>query len=315
MATAGFAQSYPPAAGQPGTTAVFKDSPQIRSWATGITVERGLINISNPAATTGGSNYATSGLPEAAVGYPDGNTVSLGDGGHAIATFALPIVNGPGFDFAVFENGSSDFLELGFVEVSSDGVNYFRFPNHSETQTETQIGSFGSPLAQYLHNLAGKYAAQYGTPFDLSELPENELLDKNNITYVKIIDAVGSIDPLYASYDSFGNAVNDSFPTPFASSGFDLQAVAVINQQTLMLPEINSAKIYLYPNPAQQQLYIQSPFVVDVVIYDMAGRLVFSVSGKADNQPLNISHLNEGSYRLVAASANATEVLPLVVSN
>jgi len=55
---------------------------------------------------------------------PDGYIVSLGDSGVADVTFAGAIYNGPGADFAVFENGflnatndSLAFLELAFVEV------------------------------------------------------------------------------------------------------------------------------------------------------------------------------------------------------
>jgi len=49
---------------------------------------------------------------------------------------------------------------------------------------------------------------------------------------VKVIDVIGTIDPQYASRDSFGNIVNDPYPTPFGSCGFDLDAVGVINQAT-----------------------------------------------------------------------------------
>ena len=58
--------------------------------------------------------------------------VALGQGGTATLTFAQPITNGPGYDFAVFGNGFSDghpeWVKPAFVEVSSDGVNFFRFP-------------------------------------------------------------------------------------------------------------------------------------------------------------------------------------------
>jgi len=313
MAT-GFAQSYPPAAEQPGSTAVFKDSPLFTAWATGITVERGLVNKSNPDAMAGGSNYATTGTPEAALGYPDGGIVSLGDGGSATLTFATPVIDGPGFDFAVFENGSTAYLELAFVEVSSDGVNFFRFPNHSETQTETQVGSFGTPQASYLNNIAGKYAAQYGTPFDLSEIADNDLLDKNHITHVKVIDVVGSINPDYASYDSFGNAVNDSFPTPFASCGFDLQAVGVINREVLGLPVYNTATLKLYPNPAKNVLYVKSDLSLDITIYDMAGRTVLLQKNNS-NQPIDISRLSAGTYNVVTVSGSFSKRLPLIISN
>ena len=55
------------------------------------------------------------------------------------------------------------------------------------------------------------------------------MLDVNNIRYVKVTDVVGDIDPTYATHDSLGNIINDPWPTPFTSSGFDLDAVGVIN--------------------------------------------------------------------------------------
>ena len=55
--------------------------------------------------------------------------VSLGDGGSITLTFAHPLSDGTGPDLAVFENAFNDtFLELAFVEVSSDGANFVRFP-------------------------------------------------------------------------------------------------------------------------------------------------------------------------------------------
>jgi hypothetical protein len=311
--TSGFAQSYPPAEDQPGTTAIFKDSPLYVDWATGITVERGLVNKSDPEAMANGSHYATAGIPDAALGYPDGDVVSLGDGGNAILTFAAPIIDGPGFDFAVFENGGSSFLELAFVEVSSDGVSFFRFPNHSETQTETQIGSFGTPQAAYLHNLAGKYGAQYGTPFDLSEIPNNDLLDKDNITHVKVVDVVGSINPAYASFDSLGNAVNESFPTPFPSCGFDLQAVGVLNQLVLGLPSIQESAVLLYPNPTNDMISIKCNRPCDITIYDMSGRLVLTQGG-IENKPVNVLHLSAGTYNVSAVSGGVIRRFPLIIA-
>ena len=76
---------------------------------------------------------------------PSSGVVSLGDGGYGILTFDEPIDNGLGWDFAVFENSfSDDFLELAFVEVSSDGINFFRFPATSLTQDIVQVGGFGN---------------------------------------------------------------------------------------------------------------------------------------------------------------------------
>lgn len=289
------AQTYPPADGISGTTAIHKDSPQYVAWATGITVERGYVNITNPNLTANGSSKASFGQPSDAIGYPDGGVVSLGDGGHAILTFENPIYDAEGFDFAVFENGSTAFLELAVVEVSSDGENFFRFPAHSQTQTATQIGSFQTPSATYLNNIAGKYSANYGTPFDISELEDNALLDKNNITHVKVIDVVGSIDPAYATFDSFGNPINDSHPTPFHSCGFDLQAVGVINQAALGRDDFAKSNLKIYPNPATDSFTITSDEATQLTIYDISGRIVLKQEARA-NEPINVSSLTSGVY-------------------
>ena len=296
-ATLTLAQSYPPQAGTPGSTAIFKESAAFTGWATGIEVVRGYLKKSDPNFSIGGNNYASAGSPSDALGFPDGNTVSLGDEGSATLTFAAPIINGQGFDFAVFENGGPTYLELAFVEVSSDGAHFFRFPAHSQTQTATQIGAFGTPEASYLNNLAGKYSAQYGTPFDLSELLDDNLLDKNNITHVRIIDVVGSIDPEFATFDSFGNAVNESYPTPFASCGFDLQAVGVIHQRNLGLNDNLLPAISVYPNPAENEIYITGEKQWNVSFFDAEGRMVLQQKSEK-GKPIDISQLHRGIYML-----------------
>jgi hypothetical protein len=221
---------YAPAAGQSGSTAIAYNDPQFVAWASGISVQRGPMDISNPS-----SALASYGLPQDALGPATANAaahvVSLGDGGTATVTFDHAITNGSGFDFAVFENGITDtFLELAFVEVSSDGQNYFRFPAVSLTQTATQVGGFGALDPTNLNNLAGKYRVGYGTPFDLSELDGiSPLLNVNAVTSVRFVDVVGSIQDAYATYDSQGHKVNDPWTTPFASSGFDLTGVGVIH--------------------------------------------------------------------------------------
>jgi len=300
------AQSYPPAAGQPGSTAIDANSSLFVAWATGITVERGLIDISDPSAMDMGSTNASFGEPEDALGPATNSPVSLGDAGEAILTFDTPIGDGLGFDFAVFENSFSDtFLELAFVEVSSDGTNFFRFPSHSETQTNTQVGGFGDLDPTFLNNFAGKYRALFGTPFDISELEDDPLLNKNSITHVKIIDVVGSIDPNFARFDSFGNTINDPFNTPFWTGGFDLDAVGVINQEILSTSEIDQIDTAVYPNPVSNELNIKSNEPLRYTLFDIHGRRLFS--GSTNRRiSIDISHLNNGVYILKITQENAT---------
>jgi len=232
---------YAPAAGQTGSTAVPANSSSIVAWATSVAeVHLGPQQIGDPVL---GSIPASFGTPSNALGHADATVItptpviSLGDGGWITLNFAQPITNGLGADFAVFENGFSDnFLELAFVEVSSDGTNFVRFNSVSLTQTTTQVngddsvGPFGSVDPTNINDLAGKYRAGFGTPFDLAELSGHPGLDINHITAVRIVDVVGSINPAYATYDSLGHIINDPWATPYDSSGFDLDAIGVLNQ-------------------------------------------------------------------------------------
>jgi hypothetical protein len=220
------------------------NSPLFVGWATGVAnLTRGPQNIS-----VIGGPLASFGTAAEALGPATGVSsavVSLGDGGSITLTFAAPITNGPGADFAVFENGFKSgnrvFAELGFVEVSSNGTNFFRFPSISLTQTATQVGAFDSIDPTDIKNLAGKHVAGVGTPFDLAELAGvSPLLDVNRVTQVRIIDVVGSIDPKYGTLDSQGHLINDPIPTPFASGGFDLDGVGVIHELAAV-PEPASA--------------------------------------------------------------------------
>lgn len=242
-----FAQFDPPA-GQQGSLALHKDDAVFVAWATGCTAQRGLQDISQPAL-----GYVSMGSEADALGVAgEGGTLSLGDGGEAVLTFALPISNGTGADFAVFENAFSDtFLELAFVEVSSDGSHFVRFPAVSNTPVEQQIGTFGAVDASHLYNLAGKYRAGYGTPFDLEELKDSMGIDIDNICCVRVIDVVGCIQPQYARRDSRGIAVNEPWNTPFPQGGFDLDGIGVIHQNlsSTVQNTDEEEKFNVFPNP------------------------------------------------------------------
>ena len=120
---------YPPAAGQAGSTAVPHDSACFIDWAISCNIVRGFVNISDTTIVVASSNCASYGAEADVAGIADNVVVSLGDSGIADVFFSVPLADGNGFDFAVFENPLNDsFLELAFVEVSSDGINFFRIP-------------------------------------------------------------------------------------------------------------------------------------------------------------------------------------------
>lgn len=313
-----FAQ-FPPPAGQPGTTALAVDSSAFVAWAMACMVQRGPQDISNTdlgLATTGDESMATG------VAGTNG-VVSLGDGGTAILTFAQPITNGPGWDFAVFENSFSDtFLELAFVEVSSNGTDFFRFPCTSNTQTETQVDGFGETDATELDNFAGKYRGGFGTPFDLEQLAGTAGLDLDAITHVKLVDVGGCIQEAYATHDRNGHAVNDPWSTPFASSGFDLDAVGVINQGTLGFPENGPVfgNIELFPNPAsgatRLSVTLQEAGPLTIALIDAQGRnerTWRSSTTAPGTQVLDLEGLPAGTHFVDLRTPNARTTRKLII--
>ena len=302
---------FAPPAGQEGSTAINADSPLFVAWATGCTVERGPMRIDRPEM-----GLASYGVEADALGKADDTLlVSLGDGGIAVLTFDSPIYNGPGPDFAVFENPLEDaqhpgmfFLEMAFVEVSSDGVNYVRFPSYSNIPYETQMGSFGCTDPRLVHNLAGKYAPHYGTPFDLDDLPDDALLDKDHVTHVRLIDVVGCIKPEYATYDSQNHVINDPWPTPFPTSGFDLDAVGVIYDLDHYSLDETPRVVKVFPNPVSDLLTVEAEEFSSITLFSLVGQQLMH----SDMPLLDVSSLPDGMYMARIHSMTSTYTIKIM---
>lgn len=234
-----------------GGLGIHKDDPRFSGWATGY---KDLVYgeaRGNPVAETWRTPENAFGKAQGKLddeGVSDGwNVVCLGDGGSITLTFDKAICDGEGADFAIFENAfSEEFLELGYVEVSTDGVNFVRFPCfYTDSNYQGPFDNSSDP--SYIYNLASKYQNGYGHGFDLAELAyaydyaKNDgsafsdeyrqhildmfpLIDLNDINYVKISDVVG--DGTYL--DSAGNIIYDPDKC-VGSPGFDLDGVGVIN--------------------------------------------------------------------------------------
>lgn len=232
------------------TTGVLPAS--IVAWA------KNVENYSPTSEVIGPYNVPTRGL-----GPADGETVSLGDleaaailagaaPGSIVVSFQATIFDGPGADIAVFENAGDffdshdvDFIfaELAFVEVSSNGTDFARFPatslniepdantpdpNHD--QLHIPFGrDFAGANTTNVNNLAGIHPTNVGTPFDLSDLASDPLVtlgtvDLSQIRYVRLVDVPGE-----GSFtDSLGNPILDAWHS-VESGGFDLDAVGAIH--------------------------------------------------------------------------------------
>lgn len=250
VAAPAIAGPYAPAAGKAGSTAVFMDDPAFIDWASG------WIDY------LPGDELASTWMnPQEALGPPEGNSfdiVSLGRGGEITLTFDPPFKNGPEWDFAIFENSFSDtFLELAYVEVSSDGEHFVRFDN--DALTPNPVGGFGATDPTNIDGFAGKYRQGFGTPFDLSDLAAQEyvqagLVNLNQISHVRIIDIIG--DGTF--FDTSGDVIWDPYPT-VQSAGFDLDAAGARYRQV-----INSAPdqpILLSPENGSQDIILNTTLV------------------------------------------------------
>ncbi|AKJ65611.1 hypothetical protein L21SP4_02386 [Kiritimatiella glycovorans] len=220
--------------------------------------------FSNPSAAEGPvSGDHANPVEVVSLGDLDQEAINAGDPpGSIVLLFDAPIFDGEGQDFAVFENGfvnisnAAFFAELAYVEVSSDGVDFLRFP--SVSLTSSPVGEYGGLQGQNVYNLAGKHGNAYdkswGTPFDLSSLTNSAAcasysdgvitttygatIDLNAITHIRIVDIPGSGD----FYDEASSLTDPETGNPYpghhpvydawhtwGSGGFDLDAVGAIH--------------------------------------------------------------------------------------
>lgn len=295
----GNAQSFHPAPGHPGTNAIKKDSSCFVSWASGGTIQRGYLDIADTTITASGSNRASFGNLNLSFGPATGSVtdvVSLGDSGVATLSFDQFITDGPGYDFAIFENGfMDDYIEMAHVEVSSDGIHFFRFPSTSEVPATTQASNATYTDCRMINNLAGKYRIGYGTPFDLSDLPDDPDLNKSAVTLVRIIDAIGAISG-HVTTDQFGAIINDPYPTAFESGGFDLEAIGIING-TLGLTDQEALHVQACPNPVTDHLQVTLNGEAILYLYSPDGRLLLSTD-HIHSSFISMENLAAGMYQL-----------------
>ncbi len=299
--------------GSANCNALHTDSSVFVAWGAQCKVTRGFQDISNTSL-----GYASVGDSSYVIGKADAGVVSLGDGGKATVTFSVPVTDATGYDFAVFENSFNDsFLELAFVEVSSDGINFVRFPSTCNLPENPQYDNNANMDASKINNLAGKHRALYGTPFDLQELNGNPLVDITSITHIRIIDVIGNINQPFANFDSQNHVINEPWPTPFPSSGFDLDAIGVIHQKAVGINEINSESIFsIYPNPSSDYITIRSTELItynQLSIFNLVGIQLMQIDIISNQQIIDVSKLESGIYIVQISSEKGNHTKKIII--
>ncbi|MDP0499687.1 MAG: PEP-CTERM sorting domain-containing protein [Verrucomicrobiota bacterium JB022] len=241
----------------PTDPAIASSNPGIVQWASGVVDYSPATNVplssswQNPSNALGAYNTSIVSLGEL-------SAADIANGvapGSITLSFTQPIYNGAGADLAVFENGfafgtpNGLFAEFGFVEVSSNGVDFVRFPSLSLNDAALP-GGFGSAFSGFdvtnVYNLAGKHSAGFGTPFDFDDLAGDALVtsglvDLDSISFVRIVDIPGD----GSFVDSEGNPILDNWATT-GSGGFDLAAIGAFYASPLAaVPEPETVTLFL----------------------------------------------------------------------
>jgi hypothetical protein len=226
--------SGPTQTSHPIDAAIPSNSTLFTEWADQIDASRTFF------APRGSTTISPTGFNS--LGDLDATQIAAGNQvGYLTVTFPQGVRNGAGADFAVFENGftygspNGLFAELAYVEVSSNGVDFARFPSISTNVAPvTGSGAFAGFDMSNVYNLAGKHAGGFGTPFNLDDLLTHPLViggnvDLSSVQYVKLVDIPGN----GSYFDSLGNPILDNWMTT-GSGGFDFrlpvgQGVGVIH--------------------------------------------------------------------------------------
>ncbi len=245
-----WAGPYAPAAGQPGSTAIHRSDPRFTTWASRVThyqVGTGCLP----------QWQDTSKAPGPATDDP-AHITCLGAGGTITLAFPAYIKNGPGPDFAIFENSFLDeFIEHAWLEVSRDGINFVRFPNHS--LTDSPVGSFDLMDPTNVAGLGCKYRQPFGEPYDLADV------GLDFVSHVRLVDVIGN----GTARDSDNRIIYDPWPNA-QSAGFDLDAIGVIHTATWQTLTIAS----LLPEEVNSSTFVHLP----------DGRFVLGAQGQLSQQ-------------------------------
>jgi hypothetical protein len=155
------------------------------------------------------------------------DVLPLGEGGSLAVPTPWALHDGEGPELAIFENANpADFVELAFVEVSSDGQHFARFD--TLTLGTTPVHAYGTMDPSHLAGFAGPAPLGSGRAFDLADLRDHPAVrsgkvDLNGIRFVRVVDIPGD----GRVRDSLGHPVYDPYPT-WGSAGFDLDAIGFL---------------------------------------------------------------------------------------
>lgn len=221
------------------------------------------------------------------------------------------------YDFSL-----ADTFHVFAVEWTPDYVAWFFDGTEVRRETGAQVADLTNPQS-YRFNTWISGAASWVGDFNPNVLPQSQYVDwlkyysynegSDNVFQLEWTDDFNTFNTQRwskATWTFDGNLVDFTPDNVKIENGLLVLSLTDENASSQSENIFNSTIKYIYPNPANNQLFIdqQENFEFDhVQIYNSLGALVFQTTLKSKKQSIDISSLTSGMY-LIKISGKSKEV-------
>ncbi|MCW8822631.1 MAG: M14 family zinc carboxypeptidase [Ignavibacteriaceae bacterium] len=156
------------------------------------------------------NNYADEGLTCAAIGPPDSINYSIGKNGWCVLDMQLPITNGAGADFTVFEGDTSSEGYYCYAGQTIDGPWVSLGTGNGTTQFDLQTGGLAEAQFIKIVDDGDGIANQADAGFDL------DAIEAYSVVPVELVSFTAEIPEQFALFQNYPNPFNPSTTIKFA---------------------------------------------------------------------------------------------------
>lgn len=261
-----------------------------------------VINSSLGYTTYDNSNYSY------ANNDMNGTTAFISRGANIAAEKGILVVNSAG-------NSGNDSWQI--VGAPADATGVFSIGGVDAEGNYAFFSSQGSAIQPTLK--PDVVARAFGT----FVVDENNMIINNNGTSFSSPVIAGSVACLMQALPNLNTEqikqyIRQSasqYNTPDYLIGYGIPDFGLALSNALSVPEIDFEIISVYPNPVQDELYLQLPseFVFsNAIIFDMTGKLVFNKVLSTATETINLSTLQSGLYLLRFQSGDEVTTFKLI---
>lgn len=176
-----------------------------------------------------------------------------------------------------------------WVGMYSDNFGFMEFTNEAHTLTMMVLKTITSPVAVKLEQSINGGAINTTTH-------DNTLTDEWEMMTFDMTAAIGKI---YGRLTIFPD-----FPAT-RTGGTIVYLDNIANAAPTAVKQLSGEALKLYPNPAEDIMYVQYPKMSSLTISDVLGKTIARYNFQLSNsKALDLSEMNSGMYFLTAKTAN-----------